>query len=95
MNSFIKLLSLLFAFLIFNSNNSALAEIVNLTLLQLNDVYEIEPIAGGKLGGLARVANLRKELLRHNKNTYTILVGVGYHKLLYSNRMISLNFSKL
>lgn len=75
MNSFIKLLSLLFAFLIFNSNNSALAEIVNLTLLQLNDVYEIEPIAGGKLGGLARVATLRKELLRHNKNTYTILAG--------------------
>lgn len=34
----------------------------HLTLLHLNDVYEIEPVEGGKSGGLARVATLRKRL---------------------------------
>lgn len=35
---------------------------VTLTILQMNDVYELTPVSGGKEGGLARVATLRKEL---------------------------------
>ncbi|MEA5509564.1 bifunctional metallophosphatase/5'-nucleotidase [Crocosphaera sp. UHCC 0190] len=70
-----KILSLLFAFMLLSYGNPALAEIVNITLLQLNDVYEIEPISGGKVGGLARVATIRKELIQANPNTYTILAG--------------------
>jgi 5'-nucleotidase/UDP-sugar diphosphatase len=49
--------------------------VVTLTLLHMNDVYEITPVAGGTQGGLARVATVRKELLTKNRNTFTILAG--------------------
>ena len=48
---------------------------VDFTLLQLNDVYEITPVANGTSGGLARVATLRQELLAENPNTFTVLGG--------------------
>jgi len=34
---------------------------VSFTILQLNDVYEITPVAGGSQGGLARVATISRE----------------------------------
>lgn len=49
--------------------------VVEIDLLQLNDVYEIGPVEGGKRGGLARVATLRKRLLAENPNTFTLLAG--------------------
>ncbi len=49
--------------------------IVKLTLLQINDVYEITPVGGGKEGGMARVATVRKQLLAQNPNTFTVLAG--------------------
>lgn len=51
------------------------AEEIRVTLLHINDVYEITPISGGKEGGMARFATLRAQLLRQNRNTYTILAG--------------------
>lgn len=48
---------------------------VKITLLQMNDVYEIAPVSGGKEGGLARVATLRDRLLAANPNTLTVLAG--------------------
>lgn len=48
---------------------------VRFTLLQLNDVYEITPVEGGKRGGLARVATVRKELLAANPHTFTVVAG--------------------
>ena len=36
--------------------------VVDFTVLQLNDVYEAAPVEGGRLGGLARVATLRRKL---------------------------------
>lgn len=44
-------------------------------ILQLNDVYEIAPIQGGKYGGMARVANIRQQLLKENPNVITTLSG--------------------
>jgi len=44
-------------------------------LLQLNDVYEIAPLEGGKAGGLARVATVRQELLKENPNVITVISG--------------------
>ena len=41
---------------------------IEVIFLQLNDVYEIAPIENGKAGGLARVAYLRKQLLKENPN---------------------------
>jgi len=43
--------------------------------LQLNDVYEIAPLEGGKAGGLSRVATIRKDLLKQYPYVYTILSG--------------------
>lgn len=54
----------------------ALAEIVNINLLHLNDIYEIAtPKGENARGGLARVATLRQQLLRENPRTYTLLAG--------------------
>ncbi len=48
---------------------------IDFTLLQLNDVYEIAPLDHGLVGGLARVARVRKKLIAENPNTYTVLAG--------------------
>ncbi|MHC5822887.1 MAG: metallophosphoesterase, partial [Nostoc sp.] len=56
----------------------ALAEIVNINLLQLNDIYEITPVEGGTRGGLARVATLRQQLYKANPRTYTVLAGDAF-----------------
>lgn len=48
---------------------------VEINILQINDVYEIGPVEGGKIGGLARVATIRKRLLAENPNTFTVLAG--------------------
>ncbi|MEG4167517.1 MULTISPECIES: bifunctional metallophosphatase/5'-nucleotidase [unclassified Microcoleus] len=53
-----------------------IAEIVNINLLHLNDIYEIAtPKGENARGGLARVATLRQQLLRENPRTYTLLAG--------------------
>lgn len=51
------------------------AQKVNITLLQLNDVYELSPLNAGKTGGLARVASLQKQLKSANKHTFGVLAG--------------------
>lgn len=48
---------------------------VHVTLLHINDVYEISPIDGGKVGGLARVATILKRLEAANPNTRMTLGG--------------------
>ncbi|RYU94036.1 bifunctional metallophosphatase/5'-nucleotidase [Emticicia agri] len=48
---------------------------VAVTFLHLNDVYEISPLDNGKVGGMARVATVRQELLKENPNTITVLSG--------------------
>ena len=53
----------------------AQAEEIRVTLIQINDAHEITPLVGGKEGGIARFATLRSQLLRQNRNTYTILAG--------------------
>ena len=48
---------------------------ISVTLLQINDFYNIGPSDNGKLGGAARLATLREKLLKENKNTYFVLAG--------------------
>ncbi len=48
---------------------------VHVTLLHINDVYEISPVEGGKSGGLARVATLLDQLKRDNPATRMLLGG--------------------
>ena len=48
---------------------------IDVNFLLINDVYEIAPVAGGKEGGVARVATLKKEWLKKNPNTFLVLAG--------------------
>jgi len=48
---------------------------VVVTFIQLNDIYEITPVSGGRWGGPTRVATVRKQLVEKNPNTFTILAG--------------------
>jgi len=48
---------------------------INFTFLQLNDVYEIAPLEGGKVGGMARVEKLHQDLLKENPNTFLFMAG--------------------
>ncbi len=48
---------------------------VSFTILQMNDVYEIAPLDEGRVGGMARVATLRKQLMDENFNLFTVMAG--------------------
>ena len=48
---------------------------VRLTVLQINDVYEITPVEKGKRGGLARVATLRDRIAGESPHTVFVLPG--------------------
>ncbi len=48
---------------------------IEVVFLQMNDVYEIAPLEGGKVGGLARVATIRDSLRKVNFNTLTVMAG--------------------
>lgn len=72
-----SLLALLFVLTVFSfpTYASGKEKLIHVTLLHFNDVYEINPVSNGKEGGLARVATIRKALLKKNPNTITILGG--------------------
>ncbi len=48
---------------------------VEFYILQMNDVYEIAPLEGGKVGGVARVATVLDSLKALNSNTISVLSG--------------------
>ncbi len=48
---------------------------IEFIILNINDVYEIDALEGGKIGGLARVETLHKKLLKENKNTLLLHGG--------------------
>ena len=48
---------------------------IDVSFVQINDVYEIAPLNGGREGGIARVATLKKEWLQKNPNTYLVIAG--------------------
>jgi 5'-nucleotidase len=59
----------------------------------VNDVYEIAPIAGGKEGGMARVATLKKQYQKQNPNTFLVMAGdfvspSVYNSLQYEGKRI-------
>ncbi len=43
--------------------------------IQLNDVYEIAPLSGGKYGGMARVAHVADSIRKIEPNTYMFMAG--------------------
>ena len=51
------------------------ADLVRLTFLQINDAYVLEPVDGGRRGGMARLATLVREARRENPNTIFVIGG--------------------
>jgi len=73
-------LSLLFITFSCNSTKKSIEKVtddhqIEVTFLQLNDVYEIAPLEGGKSGGMARVETVHQQLLKQNPNTLMFLAG--------------------
>lgn len=48
---------------------------ISFVIIQLNDVYEIAPLGGGKYGGMARVAHIKDSIQAINPNTYMVMAG--------------------
>lgn len=44
-------------------------------IVQMNDVYEIAPLSGGKYGGLERVAHVVDSIKAGNSNTFLVMAG--------------------
>ncbi|MGV8916010.1 MAG: bifunctional metallophosphatase/5'-nucleotidase [Kaistella sp.] len=66
---------------------------ITVTFVQINDVYEIAPMQGGKIGGVARVAALKKQELSKNTNTFLVMAGdflspSVYNSLKYEDKRI-------
>lgn len=66
---------------------------IEVNFIQVNDVYEIAPLAGGKEGGMARVATLKKKYLQKNPNSFLIIAGdfvspSVYNSLQYNGKPI-------
>jgi 2',3'-cyclic-nucleotide 2'-phosphodiesterase (5'-nucleotidase family) len=66
---------------------------IDVNFVQINDVYEIAPLSGGKEGGMARVASLKKKYLEQNPNTYLVIAGdflspSVYNSLLHEGKLI-------
>src|SRR5690554_6785106 len=50
-------------------------ELITIKIVQINDVYEIEPLGGGEFGGLARVGHVRDSIKQRFPNTFLFLAG--------------------
>lgn len=66
---------------------------IDVTFVQVNDVYEIAPLEGGLSGGFARVASLKKQYQVKNPNTYLVMAGdfvspSVYNSLQYEGKRI-------
>jgi 2',3'-cyclic-nucleotide 2'-phosphodiesterase (5'-nucleotidase family) len=66
---------------------------IEVDFVQINDVYEIAPLSGGKEGGMARVATLKKSYLQKNPNTFLVIAGdfvspSVYNSLQYQGKAI-------
>ena len=66
---------------------------IEVVFVQVNDVYEIAPLAGGREGGMARVATLKKQYQQKNPNTFLVMAGdflspSVYNSLQYEGKRI-------
>ncbi len=66
---------------------------IEVVFVQVNDVYEIAPLAGGREGGMARVSTLKKQYQKENPNTFLAIAGdflspSVYNSLTYEGKRI-------
>ena len=70
-----KKTALLLILLLLAAATFAQGDVVRVTILHLNDTYQMTPADGGKRGGLARVLTIKKRVLQENPNTLMTLGG--------------------
>ncbi len=70
-----KKTALLLVLLLLAVSAFAQADVTKVTILHLNDTYQMTPADGGKRGGLARVLTVKKRVLQENPNTLMTLGG--------------------
>jgi 5'-nucleotidase len=70
-----KKTALLLILLLSAASTFAQGDVVRVTILHLNDTYQMTPADGGKRGGLARVLTIKKRVLQENPNTLMTLGG--------------------
>ena len=58
-----------------NTTNTSKVASTKFSIVQLNDVYEIAPIQGGKYGGMARVATVYNQVKKKQPNSMLVLAG--------------------
>lgn len=63
-------------------------EPLQIAFIQINDVYEIEPINNGKQGGMARLAYLKDSIRSIYPNTFMILAGDFVSPSIYNSLKI-------
>jgi len=63
--------------------------VVHVTMIHLNDVYEVTPVGGGFYGGISRIATIKKQLLAKNPNTYVFFAGDLYYPSGLSSAVVS------
>ena len=66
---------------------------IEIVFVQVNDVYEIAPLEDGKVGGMAKVATLKKQYAVKNPNTFLLMAGdflspSVYNSLKYEGKRI-------
>ncbi|MBD0286205.1 MAG: 5'-nucleotidase C-terminal domain-containing protein [Flavisolibacter sp.] len=66
---------------------------IDFVFVQVNDVYEIAPLAGGQEGGMARVATVKQQYQKTNPNTFLVMAGdfvspSVYNSLQYEGKRI-------
>ena len=66
---------------------------ISVNFIQVNDVYEIAPLSGGKEGGIARVATIKKKYKQKNPNSFLVVAGdfvspSVYNSLQYEGKAI-------
>ncbi|MFK5878862.1 MAG: bifunctional metallophosphatase/5'-nucleotidase [Flavobacteriaceae bacterium] len=69
-----KKLALLFVIL-FSISCSKNEDTLEFIVINVNDIYEIDALGGGKVGGLARVAALYDSIKKENENTLLVHAG--------------------
>jgi 5'-nucleotidase len=96
MKYFSRLLLVSFVFCscnIFRKSGSDNDQKIEINFIQVNDVYEIAPLSGGKEGGMARVATLKKKYKQKNPNSFLVIAGdfvspSVYNSLQYQGKSI-------
>lgn len=63
--------------------------IIKLSFIQINDVYEIQPLEMGHAGGMARVATQKKLSLKENPNTFLVMAGDFLSPSIYNSLKVN------